>query len=71
MMFIFALVFSTVHAMSLYPTVYDLQAQLHLEPGVQLPRDVQAENGSIYHVYYVDAHDHGEGIYTVTLKLKR
>lgn len=53
----------------LYPTVADLEAALHLSPGQQLPKDVQASNGLIFHSYYDGAKELSDGRYAIIVKL--
>lgn len=62
---------STVQAHGSYPSVADIEASFHFSPGAQLPRDVQAPDGTIYHTFYIKGHELGGGYYTVTVKLDR
>lgn len=54
-----------------YPTVLDLERDLHLARGGQLPRDVQAPDGTIFHVFYVRGNELGNGEYSVIVKLEK
>ena len=62
---------STVQAHGSYPSVADIEASFHFSPGTQLPRDVQAPDGTIYHSYYLSGHELGGGRYSVQVELRR
>lgn len=56
---------------TLFPTVADLEAALHLSRGEQLPKDVQASDGAIYHAYYDGARELSDGKYAIIVRLGR
>ena len=62
---------SVIKAHSIFPSVSELERGLNLIKGEQLPRDVQVSDGSIFHTYYVEGHDLGNGEYAVIVKLGR
>ncbi len=56
-------------ARSSYPSVGDLEVALHLSPGQQLPKDVQASSGIIFHSYYDGARELNDGRYAIIVRL--
>jgi hypothetical protein len=68
---VFLLCVETSQAHVRFPSVEDLEASFHFFPGVQLPRDVQAADGTIYHSYYIKGKELGDGYYEATLRLAR
>lgn len=66
-----SLLFSAAKAHAVYPSVYDLERDLHLSRGGQLGRDVQASDGTIFHTYYMSGKELGNGEYSVIVKLDR
>jgi hypothetical protein len=56
---------------NVYPTVADLEGALNLKRGGQLPKDVQASNGVIYHTYYDGAKELSDGKYAIIVRLGR
>jgi hypothetical protein len=58
-------------AHGVFPSVKELERSLVLVRGGQLPRDVMSPDGSIFHTYYVEGRDLGEGQYAVIIKLGR
>lgn len=71
MMFVLSLLVGMAHAHSSFPTVIDLEAALHLSPGQQLPKDVQASSGIIFHSYYDGARELNDGRYAIIVRLAR
>ena len=62
---------NAIHASPRFPSIGDLERDLHLFKGAQLPRDVQAPDGVIFHTYYVGGKELGNGEYAVIVRLDR
>jgi hypothetical protein len=62
---------NATYASARFPSISDLERDLHLYKGAQLPRDVQAPDGMIFHTYYVGGRELGNGEYAVIVKLDR
>ena len=52
-----------------FPPIGVLQQQLNVYPGAALPKLV-VWGGRSFQPYYIGASDHGNGTYTVTVKLR-
>ena len=52
-----------------FPPLASLQQQLNVYPGSPLPKLV-VWRGRSFQPYYIGASDHGDGTYTVTVKLR-
>lgn len=65
------LVATALMARDAYPSVADLERGLSLSAGVQLPKDIQADGGQIFHSYYLGARALGSGRYSITVELKQ
>ena len=63
------LLYNAALAHPVFPSVENLEQAFHLVRGAQLPKDVQAEDGKIYHTYYVAGRSLGNGEYSVIVKL--
>lgn len=61
----------SVHARAAFPTIAELETAFHLYKDSQLPRDIQAADGTIFHSYYVRGQDLGNGEYAVIVRLGR
>lgn len=61
----------TAHSATSFPTVTELEFALHLSRGGQLPKDVQASDGMIYHAYYDGARELSDGKYAIIVRLGR
>lgn len=59
----------TSYGATIYPSVVDLERDLKLAKNTQLPRDVQGPDGRIFHAYYVDGKELGNGYYSAIIKL--
>ena len=60
-----------VEAGPYFPSVAELQEQLQLPPGRQLPKDVQnKKTGRIFHTFYLRGFEMGDGSYCAVLKLR-
>ncbi len=57
-------------AHSIFPSVHELQAALHLSPGQPLPQLVVVD-GHVFQPKYVKAEEHGNGDYSVHIHLDR
>jgi hypothetical protein len=68
---IVAALITVAHGRAVFPSVADLQAQLHIIPGLPLAREVQGPNGEVFRVYVLSGRSRGNGIYDVTVKLDR
>ena len=52
-----------------FPTVAELENALHLARDRQLPKDVQAASGVIFHSYYEGARELSDGRYAIIVRL--
>jgi hypothetical protein len=57
-------------AAEFYPSVPELEHQLILIPGGEVPREVLG-NGGVFHVYYEGAKQLPDGRYQVMIKLRK
>lgn len=65
-----ALSYSDAPARGGFPSVLELQHALQIYPGTQLPRDVQAPSGQIFHAYVVGGSYLGNGKYSAIIELR-
>lgn len=52
-----------------FPSVAELQAQLNLRPGVELPKAILYQ-GRVFAPYYVGARARGNGEYVIVIRLR-
>jgi hypothetical protein len=67
--YLLAGVLPPLYGSTAFPPISALQQQLNIYPGGALPKLV-VWGGRSFQPYYVGASDHGNGTYTVTVKLR-